>query len=74
MSTLEYPPGKVNMVSEEKKINYVWFQWFIRLYKLVLPLNEGFTGSITTAPLTGGGTPGSMTFVNGVVTAQTAAT
>jgi hypothetical protein len=34
----------------------------------------GFTGTITTAKLTGGGANGSMTFVNGVLTAETPAT
>jgi hypothetical protein len=34
----------------------------------------GFSGTITTAKLTSGGTAGSMTFVNGVLTAQTPAT
>lgn len=35
---------------------------------------RGYTGTITTAKLTGGGANGSMTFVNGIVTAQTPAT
>ncbi len=34
----------------------------------------GFTGTITTAKLTVGGTNGSMTFASGILTAQTAAT
>ena len=34
----------------------------------------GFSGTITTAKLTVGGTNGSMTFVNGILTAQVAAT
>ena len=33
-----------------------------------------FSGTIVTAKLTTGGTNGSMTFANGVLTAQTAAT
>ena len=35
---------------------------------------SGITGTITTAKLTGGGANGSMTFTNGVLTAQTPAT
>ena len=35
---------------------------------------SGYTGVITTAKLTGGGANGSMTFTNGVLTAQTPAT
>lgn len=34
----------------------------------------GFTGTIATAKLTGGGANGSMVFVNGRVVSQTAAT
>ncbi len=36
--------------------------------------NDGFTGTITTAPLTGLGAPGSMTFQNGVLISQVPAT
>ena len=35
---------------------------------------SGLSVTITTAPITGGGTTGSMTFTNGVLTAQTPAT
>jgi len=34
----------------------------------------GFSGTITTAKLTTGGTEGSMTFVNGILASSTAAT
>lgn len=37
-------------------------------------LAVGLSVTITTAPLTGGGATGSMTFTNGVLTAQTQAT
>jgi hypothetical protein len=37
-------------------------------------IGGGITVTITTAALTGGGTQGSMTFTNGVLTAQTQAT
>lgn len=37
-------------------------------------LPGGFSGTITTAKLTTGGANGSMTFINGILTAQTAAT
>jgi len=36
--------------------------------------SAGITATITTAKLTAGGTDGSMTFKNGLLTAQTAAT
>ena len=40
----------------------------------VAALPTGISATITTAKLTAGGTNGSMTFVNGLLTAQTAAT
>jgi hypothetical protein len=39
-----------------------------------LGLGSGLTVTITTAALTGGGATGSMTFTNGILTAQTPAT
>ena len=39
-----------------------------------LGLGSGLSVTITTAPITLGGTTGSMTFTNGILTAQTAAT
>jgi hypothetical protein len=39
-----------------------------------LDFSEGITATITTAKLTSGGANGSMTFKNGILTAQTAAT
>ena len=44
-------------------------------YALVTSIpSGGLTVTITTAALTGGGTQGSMTFTNGILTAQTQAT
>ena len=40
----------------------------------IVTQNLGLTATITTAPLTIAGTTGSMTFVNGILTAQTQAT
>jgi len=37
-------------------------------------LSSGLSVTITTAPVTGGGATGSMTFTNGILTAQTQAT
>ena len=63
-----------------------WFQWFTILLNglnaIVLSLNAqvgpynktGFSGTIVTANLTVGGTNGSMTFKNGVLTSEVAAT
>jgi hypothetical protein len=43
-------------------------------YTDLLGTPTGYSGTVTTAKLTGGGTNGSMTFVNGILTAQTQAT
>ena len=49
-------------------------QFFDWLRIVQTTLGQGYTGTITTAKLTVGGTNGSLTFVNGVVTAETPAT
>jgi hypothetical protein len=47
-------------------------QYFLNYLLQALP--KGYTGTIATAALTGGGANGSITFQNGVVVAQTPAT
>ncbi len=49
----------------------IWWGWFS---KLNAAFSKGFTGTITTAKLTPGGSNGSMTFTSGIVTSQTEAT
>jgi hypothetical protein len=43
-------------------------------YASLIALPTGITATIVTAPVTPAGTAGSMTFVNGILTAQTQAT
>lgn len=50
---------------------YVWMLLVTQLAQIV---QRGFSGTIVTAALTGGGTQGSMTFQNGVLISQVAAT
>lgn len=52
-------------------VTTIWFNWFASLSAI---FESGFTGTVTTAKLTTGGTNGSMTFINGVVTEVTPAT
>lgn len=47
---------------------FAWMQFITDL------LRQGYTGTVTTAALTGGGAQGSMTFVNGVLVSQVQAT
>ena len=53
--------------------NLFRFLLYVRKYIAILN-NQGFSGTIVTAKLTGGGTNGSMTFTNGVLTSSTPAT
>ena len=64
---MEVPSIEVELVAENRKPSLLWYQ-FLRL------LGGGYTGTITTAALTGGGTQGSMTFRNGILISQTPAT
>lgn len=48
--------------------------WYFFFQAISAPLSAGLNVTITTAKLTGGGTNGSMTFTNGVLTSQTPAT
>lgn len=47
---------------------FSWIQFVTSLFR------RGFSGTIVTAKLTGGGANGSMTFLNGVLISQVAAT
>lgn len=48
--------------------------WLNQVSAVANTAAAGFTGTIVTAKLTGGGQNGSITFTNGVVTGQTQAT
>jgi hypothetical protein len=81
---LQYPDSTTPVIEPASgKFDLLWLQWFTDLIDLInwsgLPSNNeagmpGLSLTITTAPLTGGGTPGSMTFRNGILVAQTPAT
>ena len=76
------PPQPSPMVDGVRKITPFWFAWFVPIVQFLnqlVPiynngLSKGLSVTITTAKLTSGGAEGSMTFVNGVLTAQTPAT
>ncbi len=66
------PPNNLEkIISEDYKPRRNLTMWFDFIYGL---FRRGFTGTITTAKLTGGGANGSMTFENGVLISQVAAT
>lgn len=59
------PPNRTNY-------DPIWADEITRKFNKTL--NIGLSVTITTAKLTSGGTEGSMTFTNGLLTAQTQAT
>lgn len=84
MATEIPQPDKTTvLVTSDLRASNYWFQWFILLQRVVnfsgLASNQaqnlpGQTVVITTAKLTPAGVNGSMTFTNGILTAQTQAT
>lgn len=59
------------IIDAKGNASYRMFAWMTFVQNL---FRTGFNGTIVTAKLTGGGTNGSMTFTNGVLTSQTPAT
>lgn len=86
MATSFQQPNQTSPIISDPKIGTVspfWFNWFLQLFQVLnfsgLIANQaankpGITVVITTAKLTGAGANGSMTFTNGILTAQTQAT
>lgn len=70
-SSVPLPPRAARVVSTNEDFPQIWSGWFRNLYNTLKP---GITVTVTTAKLTPGGANGSMTFTNGILTAQTAAT
>ena len=71
-----WPPTRLTKIVESTGDVTVYFHsWLQILFNLLQStLGKGYTGTVATAKLTSGGVNGSMTFTNGVVTAQVAAT
>lgn len=65
----QVPNIREPVVDEERRATNRWWTWFNEL-----SAPSRFSGTITTAKLTGGGANGSMVFVNGVLVSQTPAT
>jgi hypothetical protein len=64
-------PNKYTTVSDEGISSLLMFQWMVQISTL---LEQGYTGTVTTAALTPGGTQGSMVFENGILLSQVQAT
>lgn len=75
MNEIINPGMQEKVVDKDGKQMRNLFRFLMMVAKYIrLMNNEGFTGTITTAALTGGGAQGSMTFENGVLTDSTPAT
>ena len=74
----QLPPRQSPVLDAKIVDNRFSMNWSGWLRKLVDVLNgnlsAGYTGTITTAKLTGGGANGSMTFQNGILVSETPAT
>lgn len=68
---LPYPPPRSSDVFEPgtQKFHQIWSGWFRRIAQVVNGnLSAGYTGTITLAKLTTGGTNGSISVDNGIIT------
>lgn len=80
MAAADYTPpdSNVRVSLPDGRMSTWWFRWFVGLVAYVKSGSPAGIGGIsvviTTAALTPAGAQGSMTFVNGVLTAQTQAT
>lgn len=75
MITLPGVSTTIPFVLPDGQVSPYGLGWLTKLVQLLSStIGKGFTGTITTAKLTTLGANGSITFVNGVVTAQVAAT
>jgi len=59
---------------DQQKPDRVAHRWWRFFHDLSQPVSVGFTGTITTAKLTPGGSTGTMFFTNGILTGQSPAT
>jgi hypothetical protein len=73
MSFTALPPRSAPVLNPANSQSFTvnWFGLFKAMQALFA---SGYTGTIVTAKLTGGGANGSIAFKNGVIVSQTAAT
>lgn len=72
MAVITDNPGRNQQIVDQDGLpTEALFIWMALVNDL---LEQGFTGTIVTAALTGGGAQGSMTFQRGVLTSQVPAT
>lgn len=78
MSMFPIAPTQIRPWQDEQgRMDPQWLRWFKDVADALTALQAGsptFTGTVVTAPLTGLGAAGSMTFVNGILVSQVPAT
>lgn len=68
---MEQVPNKNEQVMDKKLFSARWWSWFYLLWHTI---NSAFSGTVVLAKITPGGTNGSLTVVNGLITKYTAPT
>ena len=66
-----YPPVELDQASGRYELTEPWHDWFLRVAR---DFGLGYSGTVALAKITGGGADGSLTVVDGLVTAVTAPT
>lgn len=74
MANITPIPPRASPVMDGDQMTLPWYLFFQSLQSAVNNLQGGIDATVVTAPLASGGSEGSMTFENGVLTAQTPAT
>lgn len=73
-----YPPVVLDEGTAKYELTQPWHLWFLNLGRAIGVLQDasaaGYTGTVALAKITGGGADGSLTIVNGLITAVTAPT
>lgn len=74
MASFQPPPAQqppLEEVGDQQVFSEAWSGWFLAVASA---LSGGYTGTIPLAKITGGGTDGSLTFTNGLLTGAVAPT
>ena len=71
MSFILRPPRSALVLNAEGSFTVYWYGFFRMIQTLFA---SGYTGTVVTAKLTGGGANGALVFENGVLVSETPAT
>lgn len=72
MATFQQPPHFRNVFTDladgTRQVDQGWHDWFLDISRI---LSTGVSATVPLAKITGGGTNGSLTIKNGIITAVT---